>query len=221
MPTKKSMKNKVSKSKIKKSSSGKRADYKIPVKDILDPTINPQKRLINDLDYLKKIVQSLKEAGYKIVLTQGVWDLIHEGHAAYLAAAKKMGDILIVGVDSDELTRQRKGPRRPIVPEDERVRMISHLRHVDIITIRHTKQDIGDLVRAVRPDVFVVSKTTKDFSDKMKRDYAPICGKVVDLKHQAVTTTSARIRNLAIEGAQDLASEINELIEKFLNGFHK
>lgn len=212
-----STKTDVSKKTIQKN----KKTSQISVKDILNSNTNPKKRLINDLTYLKKIVKSLKEAGYKIVLTQGVWDLIHEGHATYLETAKRMGDILIVGVDSDELTKQRKGPRRPIVPESERVRMISHLRHVDIITVRHTKQDIGDLVRAVEPDVFVVSKTTKDFSDKMKKDYSPICGKIVDLKHQAVTTTSARIRNLAIEGAEDLANEINQLINKFLNGFKR
>jgi D-beta-D-heptose 7-phosphate kinase/D-beta-D-heptose 1-phosphate adenosyltransferase len=74
---------------------------------------------------IRKVVNFLKKNDYKIVLTQGVWDLIHEGHAKYLQKAKEFGDILIVAVDTDEVVRYRKGPNRPIVPEKERVRMIS------------------------------------------------------------------------------------------------
>src|SRR5581483_4103234 len=85
---------------------------------------------------LARTVEDLKQQGHKIVLTQGVYDLIHEGHARYLQAAKAHGDVLIVGVDSDELTRLRKGPNRPIVPEQERINMLLHLRHVDIVTVR-------------------------------------------------------------------------------------
>lgn len=193
----------------------------VSIKDILNANIDPGQRVVNDFDSLQKLVKNFKTAGFKVVLTQGVWDLIHEGHAAYLHKAKQLGDILIVGIDSDALTRARKGPRRPIVPQQERIRMLSHLRHVDVIVLRDTHQDIGDLVRVVEPDVFVVSQTTKDFTKLMKESYAGVCGKIVDLKHQATTTTSARIRNLAIEGAEDLAKEINQLIKKFLDGFKK
>lgn len=193
----------------------------VSIKDILNANLEPHRRVVNDFEGLQKLVRNFKTAGFKVVLTQGVWDLIHEGHAAYLQKAKELGDILIVGIDSDELTRARKGPRRPIVPQQERIRMLSHLRHVDVIVLRDTHQDIGDLVRVVEPDVFVVSQTTKDFTKLMKESYSAVCGKIVDLKHQATTTTSARIRNLAIEGAEDLAKEINQLIKKFLDGFKK
>ncbi len=196
-------------------------DSQVSIKDILDPNLDPSKRVVKNFSDLKKIVKNFKTAGFKIVLTQGVWDLIHEGHAAYLQKAREHGDILIVGIDSDELTRQRKGPRRPIVPQSERIRMLSHLRHVDVIVLRESHQDIGELVRVVAPDVFVVSQTTKDFTKSMKESYGDVCGEIVDLKHQATTTTSARIRNLAIEGAEDLANEIGQLIQKFLNGLKK
>ena len=191
----------------------------VPVKDILDTSLDPRNRLITSKRELRKTVKQLKDAGFHIVLTQGVWDLIHEGHATYLEKAKQLGDILIVGVDSDELTRQRKGPKRPIVPEGERVRMISHLRHVDIITMRHINEDIGELIRLVEPDVLVVSQTTGDFTNKMKNGYKDICGKIVNLKHQGTTSTTARIRNLAIEGAEELADEINKSIKQFLDKF--
>jgi rfaE bifunctional protein nucleotidyltransferase chain/domain len=191
------------------------------VKDILDPNINPDHRVINDYRILKKVVKRLKAAGFRIVLTQGVWDLIHEGHARYLQKAKAEGDILIVGVDSDELTRKRKGPRRPIVPEDERIRMISHLRHVDIITTRHARDEIGKLIYTVEPDVLIVSQSTGDFSKTDKNGYKDVCGKIIDLKHQATTSTSARIRNLTIEGAEELADKVHDLIENFLNNIKK
>ncbi len=205
----------------KENKSNKREDKEILVKEILNPDVDPSKRVINNYQVLKKVVDRLKMAGYRIVLTQGVWDLIHEGHARYLQKAKQQGDILVVGVDSDELTRQRKGPRRPIVPEDERIRMISHLRYADIITVRNLKDDIGKLINTVEPDVLIVSQTTGDFSTKDKNGYATKCGKIIDLKHQATTTTSARIRNLTIEGAEDLANKVSNLIQNFLNSMKK
>jgi rfaE bifunctional protein nucleotidyltransferase chain/domain len=150
-------------------------------------------------------------------LTQGVYDLIHEGHAAYLEAAKAQGDVLIVGVDSDELTRKRKGPERPIVPQEERLKMLVHLRHVDIVTLREAHHDIGYLIRIVRPDVLVVSKSTTDFTFEMAKEYKSFCGAIVSLLPQATTSTSARIRNLTIEGAEKLAQEVSQMTQKFLN----
>ncbi len=191
------------------------------VKDILDTSTSPEKRVINDYRTLKKVVKRLKAAGFEVVLTQGVWDLIHEGHARYLQKAKEQGDILIVGVDSDELTRSRKGPRRPIVPQGERIRMISHLRYVDIITTRHLKDGIGKLIHVVEPDVLIVSKTTGDFSSSDKDGYSEVCGKIIDLKHQATTTTSARVRNLTIGGAEELANKVHNLISDFLNNIKR
>ncbi len=102
---------------------------------IFSPKTNIKDRFISSHKNLARVVDDLKKNGYKIVLTQGVWDLIHEGHALYLEAAKSHGDILIVGVDSDELTKQRKGPNRPIVPQKERISMLIHLRHVDILIV--------------------------------------------------------------------------------------
>lgn len=162
------------------------------------------------------MVKTFKQMGYRVVLTQGVYDLIHEGHAAYLEAAKSHGDILIVGVDSDELTRLRKGPERPIVPQKERLKMLVHLRSVDIVTLREAHHDIGDLIRIVAPDVLIVSKSTTDFTPDMAKEYESVCGEVISLPPQATTTTSARIRNLTIEGAEKLATEVSRLTQDFL-----
>ena len=184
---------------------------------ILDTKTNSDHRFIRDLSALDKTIARLKKKGLKIVLTQGVWDLIHEGHAKYLEAAKSYGDILVVGLDSDELTRMRKGPNRPIVPERERVEMLTHLRHVDIVTVRDARHDVGHLVRLVRPDVLVTSTSTADFKDDLKAGtYRDFCRKIITLPPQATTHTSARVRNLTIEGAEKLADEVAKLTKDFI-----
>ncbi|MFY9462937.1 MAG: adenylyltransferase/cytidyltransferase family protein [Candidatus Sungiibacteriota bacterium] len=184
---------------------------------ILGTKTNADHRFIRDLPTLERVINTLKKKGKKIVLTQGVWDLIHEGHARYLEAAKSYGDILVVGLDSDELTRARKGPNRPIVPEAERVQMLTHLRHVDIVTIRDVEHDIGHLVRLVRPDVLVTSTSTADFKEDLAAGtYRDFCKKIVTLPPQATTHTSARVRNLTMEGAEKLADEVAKLTKDFI-----
>src|SRR5579871_5634371 len=105
------------------------------MKNLMAKPVGFKNRFVPDHAALKDVIANLKQEGAKVVLTQGVYDLIHEGHARYLEAAKSYGDVLLVGVDSDELTKLRKGPNRPIVPQGERVTMLLHLRHVDLVTI--------------------------------------------------------------------------------------
>ncbi len=186
------------------------------IKQILAHDSNIEERLITDYEELDRTVKTIKAMGFKVVLTQGVYDLIHVGHAAYLEKARSLGDILIVGVDSDELTRQRKGPDRPIVSQRERLQMLSHLRPVDILTVREVHHDIGDLIRLVQPDILVVSKSTTDFSLEMAKEYGEFCGKIVSLPPQATTSTTARIRNITIEGVEKLAKEVAQLTNEFV-----
>src|SRR5688572_3071996 len=82
-----------------------------------------------------ELKQTLKEfrknnPNDKVVLTQGTYDLVHIGHARYFQKAKSYGDFLIVGVDSDEKVKVRKGPDRPVVPEDERLEMLTYLKPI-------------------------------------------------------------------------------------------
>lgn len=191
------------------------------ISNIFSSKTNLEDRFIRDHSELKKVIEELRKLKKRIVLTQGVWDLIHEGHALYLEKAKSYGDVLVVGVDSDELTKKRKGPNRPIVPEKERIEMLIHLRHVDIVTIRELNHDIGDLIRLVSPDVLITSKSTKDFKDKQKKEYHSYCKKIITLSPQATTSTTARIRDLTIEGAEELASEVIKITEDFINKIRK
>ncbi len=186
------------------------------VKEILDPRAPFDTRFIKDLEHLKVLTQSFQQFGYKVVLTQGVFDLIHEGHGKYLELAKAQGDVLIVGVDTDDLTRHRKGPSRPVVPEGERLRMLTLLRSVDIVALRTIPQALDDIdyfVKAIRPDVLVMSVTTKDFPVEKKTEMEKFVGEVVIFEPQAETSSTARIRKLTIEGVDGLLSHINKFVD--------
>jgi len=180
----------------------------INIENFFGSASNTDGRYVPDYDTLEEVVTLLRERGLRIVLTQGVYDLIHEGHAKYLENALSYGDVLIVGVDTDEYTRERKGPNRPVVPFEERINMLAHLRHVSVITKRDVGEEIGRLIRVVRPDVLVTSESTKDFPAKDVEEYKEVCGKIVTLPPQATTSTTARIRFLTIDGADQLAQEI-------------
>ncbi len=182
---------------------------------------NLKDRYIEDHKKLSELVKHWKQLGLRIVLTSGTFDLFHVGHAEYLEKAKREGDLLIVGVDSDEKVKVRKGPHRPVVNENERVLILAHLRHVDAITLKPANEKPNALIKLIRPDVLVLSKTTKHKKDDIveKRKY---CGKVVLLQPQAETSTSAKVRLLHVSGAGKFADEITPklslLIEEKLVG---
>src|SRR5258708_12014470 len=104
--------------------------------------------------------KGVRTPGFKIVLTSGSFDIIHEGHSMYLEAARQFGDFLIVGLDSDEKIRARKGESRPVVPQMERLRMVTHQRGVGLVTLKESKHAKWALIKAVRPDVLVPTQDT-------------------------------------------------------------
>ena len=92
-----------------------------------------------------------RRTGARIVLANGCFDLFHVGHIRYLAGAKALGDILIVGINSDDEVRKLKGENRPFMPETERAEIVSALKFVDYVTI-FPEATVTELIRAVRPD---------------------------------------------------------------------
>jgi D-glycero-beta-D-manno-heptose 1-phosphate adenylyltransferase len=80
-------------------------------------------------------VDELKRQGKRVVFTNGCFDLIHPGHTRYLAEARKLGDVLVVAVNSDRSVRELKGANRPIFPDNERAEILAALACVDFITI--------------------------------------------------------------------------------------
>lgn len=92
-----------------------------------------------------------RRKGRTVVLANGCFDLFHVGHIRYLAGAKNLGGILVVGINSDEQVRRLKGDGRPFMPENERAELVSALRFVDFVTI-FNEPTVTELIRTIRPD---------------------------------------------------------------------
>jgi rfaE bifunctional protein nucleotidyltransferase chain/domain len=101
---------------------------------------------------LKAIAAKAKREGKKIVFTNGCFDLLHVGHLHVLREAKKLGDTLIVALNSDSSVKQIKGPGRPILPEGERAELIAALEMVDYVTL-FDEPDPLNVIQELKPDV--------------------------------------------------------------------
>ena len=88
----------------------------------------------------------------RVVLANGAFDMLHVGHVRYLAAARALGDVLVVAVNSDASVRRAKGPGRPVVPEAERLELLSHLWMVDRLLLFDT-DTVAPVLRRLRPEV--------------------------------------------------------------------
>lgn len=176
---------------------------------------NSKDRYVPDHVRLGEIVEALKTIGLKIVLTMGTFDFIHIGHSLYLEKARVLGDILIVGVDSDEKVRSRKGPDRPIVSQDERVQMLTHIRHVDIVTLKEYSAPKWELIKLVRPDFLVATRET--YSPEKLNELGQYCGEVIVLDPQATTSTTAKLRRLNIGLTNKMKSSISQAVEDAFN----
>lgn len=111
-------------------------------------------KYISDLSRLVMTLDACRRQGRRIVFTNGCFDILHRGHITYLNRAKNPGDILVVGVNSDSSVRHLKGPDRPINTLEDRIKVLSALSCVDYLT-SFDGATASDLVRVVRPDVFV------------------------------------------------------------------
>ena len=98
--------------------------------------------------------EQLRAAGKRVVFTNGLFDVLHVGHLDYLERARALGDALIVAVNSDSSARALKGPAHPLLPEDERARLLAALRVVDAVVI-FEELTACNLIRLLRPDIYV------------------------------------------------------------------
>ena len=104
------------------------------------------------LDEAATLAERLRAERKRIVLANGCFDLLHVGHIRYLRAARRLGDVLFVGINSDAAVGRLKGPGRPLMPAAERVEMLMALRDVDHVVV--FEEDTADrLVARLRPDV--------------------------------------------------------------------
>ena len=112
------------------------------------------KQKIKERKELLRIIKDLKAKRKRVVFTNGCFDLLHIGHVRYLEEAKALGDVLVVGVNSDTSVRKLKGPKRPILPEDERAEILSGLGCVDYVTL-FDEIDPLKLITSLHPEVLV------------------------------------------------------------------
>ena len=96
-------------------------------------------------------VANVRSAGSTVVLANGCFDLLHVGHIRYLAGAKALGDVLVVGINSDRQAHFLKGEGRPFMPAIERAELVAALCCVDFVTV-FDQQTVEQLIRAIRPD---------------------------------------------------------------------
>ena len=101
-----------------------------------------------------EIIKKIKDEKKKIVFTNGCFDLLHVGHIRYLAQAKKLGDFLIIGLNSDSSVKELKGKNRPINPFEDRATLLSALNSVDLV-IMFEEQTPENLIKDIIPDILV------------------------------------------------------------------
>lgn len=103
-------------------------------------------------EVLARELDARRKNGDKVVFTNGCFDVLHVGHVRYLAQARALGDVLVVGLNSDASVRGLKGDNRPLVPESERAEMLAHLSSVDYVCLFDEPRP-DSLIDVVRPDV--------------------------------------------------------------------
>ena len=139
--------------------------------------------------------EAARAAGRRVVFTNGVFDVLHAGHVAYLAWAREQGDALILGLNLDDSVRRLKGEKRPIVPFAERARVLCALRSVDAV-VGFGENTPEQLLEGLRPDVHVKSAQYRE-EELPERDIVLAHGGVIRLaphvEGTSTTDTIARI----------------------------
>jgi D-beta-D-heptose 7-phosphate kinase/D-beta-D-heptose 1-phosphate adenosyltransferase len=137
----------------------------------------------------------LRAAGHTIVFTNGVFDLLHVGHVRYLAAARALGDALVVAINSDRTVRELKGASRPLVNEHERAEILAALRQVTYVTIF---DDVSPraLIAALLPDVLVKGGDYALDEIHGREEVEAAGGRVVSLPFIAGASTTAIVEKM-------------------------
>ena len=119
---------------------------------ISPPKITDPVSRILDRDALVARIATENTKGSRIVLANGCFDILHAGHVRYLEGARALGDLLVVGINSDAQVARLKGEGRPILPERERAELVASLQAVDLVTI-FAEPTVTELLLAIKPNV--------------------------------------------------------------------
>ncbi len=151
-------------------------------------------------DGLRAWRDGLRASGRTLVVTNGCFDILHAGHVSYLESARSLGDALLVGMNGDESVRQLKGPERPVVPEDDRARVLAALSCIDAVSLFQEKRCVQFLL-AARPDIYVKGGdyTLETIDQDERRAVEAHGGRIVFipfLPGRSTTAILSRIRKL-------------------------
>ncbi|MCX7984126.1 MAG: D-glycero-beta-D-manno-heptose 1-phosphate adenylyltransferase [Bacteroidetes bacterium] len=146
---------------------------------------------------LLDIRKQLRREGKRVVFTNGCFDILHRGHVEYLQKARALGDVLVIGLNTDASVKRLKGPTRPIVPQDDRAAVLSALSAVDYVC--YFDEDTPyELIKAIVPDVLVKGADWA-IEDVVGRDVVESAGGVVKtiefVPHRSTTSIIERILN--------------------------
>ncbi len=152
---------------------------------------------IRTLEEASALVAAARSAGKSVVLANGCFDLIHAGHVRYLEGAAREGDLLVVAVNSDRSVRQLKGPRRPLLPVEDRAEIVAAFACVDVVVI-FDEPTVENVIRVLRPDVH--AKGTDYTEDSVpERELVRSYGGRIAITGDAKTRSSSRL----IEGLRE------------------
>jgi rfaE bifunctional protein nucleotidyltransferase chain/domain len=147
------------------------------------------------LSDLVKVIEGLREAGKRIVFTNGCFDILHVGHVRYLAAARSKGDALVLGLNSDASVKSIKHDNRPIISQDQRAEVLAGLACVDYITIFDEPDPLA-LIQTIKPDVLIKGadwKKAEIIGSDVVKSYG---GKVVRIEVVPGISTSRIIQRI-------------------------
>lgn len=145
---------------------------------------------------LSKILAKLQSKGKRIVFTNGCFDIIHLGHIKYLSKAKKLGDVLVVGLNSDSSVRAIKGKSRPINNERDRAGVLASLNFIDYVTVFNESMP-ERLIKKLRPDVLVKGadwKAKDIVGNEFVKSYGGKVARVPFVKGYSTTSIINRVK---------------------------
>jgi cytidyltransferase-like protein len=191
-----------------------------------------EKKIISGYDRLVEVMGAHKTLGKKIVFLSGTFDLFHIGHCRYFLSAldaviQATGKgreeiVLVVGVDSDAEVKERKGPYRPIVSQDERAEVVAYNEDVDYVIIKEEKEFNWELAKLIKADFIILSESTTVIYDggreQMIKDIKEWAEDVLVLPPQAETSTTGKIHRLLTETLVNAREKINSVIDELLGG---
>jgi|SRR3989344_506714 len=149
---------------------------------------------MHSLENVRETIKSFKNK--KIILVGGSFDILHVGHVRFLSQAKKLGDILIVGVNSNNLIKEKKGYHRPIVDEGNRAEVLLNLKSVDFVFIAR-QNFLGNILEVIKPDILVFTvergrlKSAKERASLVREQHPNV--KIVFLQKEGKKISTTKI----------------------------